>query len=122
MSGFQGYIRLPGPVHPTPVQLACLIEAVNRGDKGAAAHLGITNQTLKNHLYALYGRIGARSRAHAVALLWPVIGAELLPSVGCRDRRLGMERRRASDRNLQDGLGMSTDVGGQPALSHSEAA
>lgn len=81
-SDLEGYHRSMHSANPTAMQLACLIESVNRTtDRAAAEALGISIQTIKNHMSELYARIGAQSRAHAVALLWPVIGDELLPDV-----------------------------------------
>ena len=94
MTGFRGYINLPPEPNPTAMQLVCLIECVNVGsDKAAARRLGLSPRTVRNHLSELYLRIGAESRPHAVALLWPVIGHALLPRVRQPDRRLGVERR-----------------------------
>jgi len=79
--------------NPTAAELTALIESVNSGGvKSAATELGVEYQTVKNLLKRLYGRVGAKSRPHAVALLWPVIGEQLLPPR--HDRRLGYQRRR----------------------------
>jgi len=79
--------------NPTAAELTALIESVNcAGLKPAATHLGVRDQTIKNLLKRLYGKIGARSRPHAVALLWPVISEQVLPPR--QDRRLGYQRRR----------------------------
>lgn len=78
----EGYHRSMHADNPTAMQLTCLIESVNRAsDRAAAEALGISYQTMKNHISELYARVGAQSRAHAVVLLWPVIGDQLLPDL-----------------------------------------
>lgn len=66
--------------------------------KRAAAELGISVQTVKNHVSDVFAKVGAHHMSHAVWLLWPVLGdAYVLPGrIRPRvDRRLGYERRRS---------------------------
>jgi DNA-binding CsgD family transcriptional regulator len=83
------------PSEPTARELEVLVAVINEGSiKAGAVAAGISTQTAKNHLGELYHRIGARSREHAIWLLWHRIEAQL-PTFGRpRERRLGYERRR----------------------------
>lgn len=66
--------------------------------KQAAAALGITVRTVKNHLSNLYAKVGAEHMTHAAWLLWPMLkDAYVLPGQkrGPADRRTGYERRRS---------------------------
>lgn len=56
--------------HPTERQMACLrLAMAGLANKEIGRELGITPQTVKNHLSELYEMIGANDRCHAVALL-----------------------------------------------------
>jgi DNA-binding NarL/FixJ family response regulator len=80
---------------PTQRDLDVIVALVeNSSGRAAAEALGITEQTVKNHVSAVIHKLGARSRTHATWLLWPQIGHRL---GGPRpDRRSGHERRQVA--------------------------
>lgn len=88
----------PSFSNPTLRELEVMAAVVNAGSiKGAALAMGLTYDTIKNHLRSLYDRIGAHHRPHAAVILWPVLGeVYCLPDTALRpERRLGHERRAA---------------------------
>lgn len=59
---------------PTARELQALAYALRKDSKRAAAEMGISEQTVKNHLTALYLRLGAQSKNEAaIALGWLVV-------------------------------------------------
>lgn len=44
--------------------------------KAAAYAMGLSVETVHNHLCRLYKRIGVHNFTHAVILLWPILGDE----------------------------------------------
>lgn len=93
--------RLVGTGNPTLREIEVLIAIVDHaGNDQAAAALGITVQTVKNHLSSVMQRLGASTRTHAVVLMWPVL-KDAWPEppkvwrAGGPDRRAGYERRRS---------------------------
>jgi DNA-binding NarL/FixJ family response regulator len=66
---------------PTDRQLQVLAHAMLLGEAAAAHTLGITQQTVKNHLAKLYRTIGVRTRdTAAVSLGWLHVPAEYSPT------------------------------------------
>lgn len=88
-----GWAR-PGS-NPTLAEVEALMIVVDEGIGAAAHRLGLSEQTVKNHLANLYRRLGVTNRPAAVVALWPVIGRHVLPGIARRraDRRSGRERR-----------------------------
>lgn len=67
------YVGSP-PMNPTLAQLEILIAVVEHGsNKGVAHALGVSEQTIKNHMNQILWRIQAKSRTHAVIIMWPVL-------------------------------------------------
>lgn len=68
--GLAGRAAVRGPAAPTLTarQRAVLgLVAEGHGNAGIARALGCSEHTVKNTIYETMGRLGARSRAHAVA-------------------------------------------------------
>ena len=64
--------------NPTPRQMQYLLmKAHGLADKQVARRSRVTEQAVKNQLLILRRHIGARTTAHAVYLLWPVLEAML---------------------------------------------
>jgi DNA-binding CsgD family transcriptional regulator len=53
----------------TARDIQILLASARYGEKQAAIECGIEYQSVKNNLYALYKKMGARSMAHAILLL-----------------------------------------------------
>lgn len=61
---------------PTDRELECLRAYVDTGSvRAAALRVGCQEQTLKNHLSTLRSKVGARTNAEAVFLLYPKLAA-----------------------------------------------
>lgn len=78
---------------PTERDIEVLLALIKHGSgKDAARALFITPGTVKNHMDHLYRVIGAKGRAHAAVLLWPLLhGRYRLPG----DERRVAQRRAA---------------------------
>jgi DNA-binding CsgD family transcriptional regulator len=53
----------------TKREIEILLASARYGEKQAAVECGIEYQSVKNALYVLYKKLGARSMAHAVLIL-----------------------------------------------------
>lgn len=62
------------PFNPTLSQIEVLIAVVEHGSNKAVAHaLGLSQQTIKNYMAHILWRLQAKSRTHAVLIMWPVL-------------------------------------------------
>ena len=64
------------PLHadPTLAEITAVIAIVEHStNEAAAAALGVSPMTIKNHLSRLSARLGAHNRTHLVWMLWPVL-------------------------------------------------
>jgi DNA-binding CsgD family transcriptional regulator len=71
-----GTARKPGQVTPRELEVLALV-ADGYSTREIATKLWITDETVRTHVRRLLDRLGARTRAHAVAIayrdgLWPV--------------------------------------------------
>lgn len=71
--------------HITCHEMRCLLAkaAFGLSDKEIGRAYGISQQTVRNHLYNLRQRINARTTPHAVYILWPVL-SPLLDKISMR--------------------------------------
>jgi DNA-binding CsgD family transcriptional regulator len=88
-------------LRPTPRQIGVFLAVLRLTGNSEAAHeLGLSVQTVKNHVGHLLARLGARNMAEAAALLWwqyPDLRERMvLPhdELGQRHDRRGGQRRR----------------------------
>ena len=101
--------------NPTLRELEIIITLVEQSSYKRVAHvLGISEQTVKNHVMNLMNRLDAHHRTHLVWLLWPVIkdywddatplrmsdSETRVWKPGDPERRTGYQRRRSHLRQL----------------------
>lgn len=87
------------PLNPTLAQLELLIAVVEYGsNKAVAGALGVSEQTVKNHMSDILWRLQAKSRTHAVLIAWPIL-VDAFPMFPEPMKRTGWVRRE-KDRQL----------------------
>ena len=104
--------------NPTLRELEVLLAIIDHGtNKEVGAVLGISEQTVKNHVACLMKRNHANHRTHLIWLFWPIL-RDAYPSLrrGPVERRLGYERRRDDQLRTSDQpRGGSANTGGIPS-------